>query len=140
MGKVRSSHDVRIINFRDESTCNQWHGGTIIYVDDSAYVRNFVTDTIACWPDTSIPIDQLIIDVQTDNGVGRLFFRHESMLDEYGQPKLGTKYRALVEALESADHAGRLPMVGAQLWVRWTNITPNGRKLWEVRYEDGVCK
>lgn len=133
--------DVKVLDFRDESTRGQWYGGTIVRVDDSTPVRNFGTDAIAYWPGTNVPIDQLIIDVQTDDGIGRLFFRHENMFDEYGRPKLGTKYRALVEALEAADHASQLPALGAQLWVRWTDII-NGRprlaarKLWEVKYGD----
>jgi hypothetical protein len=127
-------------------TQNIWVGGTIVNVDDSTYVVHPYSKDDMCWPETGEKIDQLIIDVQPDDGgpVIRFFFRHDNMYGADGRKREGTRYNALLDALERADMAGQLPRKGDRLFMRWTHMCPEHireltrtvrRKMWEITYE-----
>lgn len=129
--------------FNSNNMQNVWVGGTIVNVDDTTSFRT-IDREIMCWPENGEPIDQLIIDVETDDGtIIRFFIRHENVYNFDGTIRNGTKYRELMCALDKAKLINQLPREGDLLFMRWTSTTDQytssgkkvPRKIWEVRYE-----
>jgi hypothetical protein len=146
---------VRSLHFRDHPR-DVWAGGTIITVDDTTFALEFGTNAVAMWPNTGIPIRQLLIDVQTndrdlhnrsDDGLRRVWIRQEDVYYPNGSLRPGTKYGEFLLAMATAGIPGQLPEVGGQLWMRWVGVISErlhavsqqaikgDRKMWEVRYE-----
>lgn len=142
---------VRTLSFHRRPV-NVWGGGTIVAVDDSSFAQEFGTHNVALWPDTTIPIRQLLVDVQTDeridsfdDGMRRMWIKQENLYTPNGTWRRGTQYGMLIAALAEAGIPEQLPEVGGQLWMRWVGTVPEwrcraaagpvDRRLWEVRYE-----
>lgn len=144
---------IHVVSFRS-IPCGLWVGGEIINVDDTTLARDLVNRSPMFWPDTGtgagtgVPIQQLLIDVQTDEqdpadfrdtGVRRFFIKQDNLYYPDGADKPGTPYRALVEELTRTSGLDALPCVGGQWWMRWTgeihdNPRFSPRKRYEARY------
>lgn len=140
---------VKTLSFRDYPV-NVWGGGLIVAVDDSSFAKRFGTSDVLMWPDTTIPIRQLLIDVQTDEHadglddvVRRMWFKQENLYAPNGAYRQGTQYGMLLAALAEVGIPEQLPEVGGRLWMRWIgtikewkqSVGTIDRRLWEVHYE-----
>lgn len=148
-----SPHDQKVImrrdrryvieNFNSVDTQNIWVGGMIVNVDDTTPLKVFHTGEVMCWPENGKPIDQLIIDIETDDGtVIRFYIKHDNVYDCQGDIQESTRYWQLLHALDKAKLFNQLPRTGDLLFMRWTGREKGPgwnrtgyRKIWEIRYE-----
>lgn len=115
-----------LTSVRDGLDAGVWQGGEVTEVDDTRFAHDYRSGGALLWPDTTIPVPQLIITVATEVVKGE---RIESGDRAIWVPRNNvTKYRALCKAMEGAGLAETLPQVGGHLYVKYekpTDLPPN---------------
>jgi hypothetical protein len=137
---------------------NVERGGKIVSIhgfddEEPMYAWDFEKEAPKTWGDPPTKIRQVVITVQTDeadssnpadDGKRTIWIQEESLKyskkhkTKAGLPKPGTRFGALMEALETAGVAKQDPKVGGEFYLARTGqekgLGPIPRGLWRARY------
>ena len=138
LGDTLKHNKIILFPFHDPTSEGVWHGGAVVEIDATHHIIDCLTKTIKCWPNTTIPILLLIFYVMHNDERRSLWIPKDRLYTDTGSPYLGTRYRALCEAMQAAGVPGELPSIGDELYMRWNGVADfaprrHPRKLWEMK-------
>lgn len=125
-------------SFHDLASESVWLGGGVVEIDDTRFVIDIPSKEVKTWPGTRIPIPMLVFYVMADRKERTLWVPKDRLYTNEGLPYLGTRYRALRDAMQATGRPEELPSIGDELWMRWIGVVDSGfgrhpRKLWEMK-------